>query len=135
MNRQDQSIVIPQGGVYHFVQLDEIVRMEAQGSYVNFYLVNGKKLLSSKNLGHFKNIIHTGFFISHKSHMINVAHLNSYSKQGILRMSDGSQVPISRRRKEAFMNEVLEQFQPSNREMGVVRRLDIERGGDREGLG
>lgn len=132
MKDQDQSFVIPQAGIYHFVKLEEIIRMQAEGSYVNIFLKGGKKLLSSKNIGHFRNLQPAGFFISHKSHMINVAHLTSYSKEGTLTMVDGSSVPISRRRKDAFMQEVINALQPNDIRMGVVKKLDIEWGKNRK---
>lgn len=134
MKNQENSIVIPQGGTYHFAQLDEIIRMEADGSYVAFYMKDGRKLLSSKNLGHFKGLEAVGFFTAHRSHMINVAHLASYSKEGILKMEDGSQVPISRRKKGAFFSEVVNRFQPQENKLGIVKKIDFNRK-TLEGLG
>ncbi len=125
MKNQEDSIVIPQGGTYYFAQLDEIVRIEAEGSYVTFFMKDGRKLLSSKNLGHFKGLESAGFFTAHRSHMINVAHLTSYSKEGILRMEDGSQVPVSRRRKGAFFDKVVSRFQPVDNPLQVVKKMDL----------
>lgn len=41
----------------------------------------------------------------HHSHLINMAHLRRYSKNdgGYVEMSDGSQIEISRRKKDDFL--------------------------------
>jgi two-component system, LytTR family, response regulator len=40
------------------------------------------------------------FLRIHKSHLINPTHIESYDKQGWLKMSDGSEVEVARRKKE-----------------------------------
>ena len=44
-----------------------------------------------------------GFYSSHKSHLINIIHIKTYKKEGLIVMDDGSEVPVARRKKDEFM--------------------------------
>ncbi len=48
-----------------------------------------------------------GFFSTHKSHLVNNTHITRYLKDGTVILSDGSNAPVARRRKEDFMEQVV----------------------------
>ncbi len=88
--------------------LKEILYCEADNSYTIFHLAGGKRVIASRTLKDFEPILNPcGFFRVHNSYLINLEHVQLYSK------SDGGQVkiqeiflPISRTRKDEFLAEL-----------------------------
>lgn len=90
-----------------FIKTDEIVRMEAKGSYTILYLADGKKITSTKNLKDFETILPEGiFFRVHHSWIINLKFLRKYyrGKNSYMEMEDGSTVSVSIRKKSKFLD-------------------------------
>jgi two-component system LytT family response regulator len=84
-----------------YVTLDEIIRLQADSNYSKVYLTQKRIFVSAKTLKEYDEILKEQHFLRiHKSHLINPAHIESYDKQGWLRMSDGSEVEVARRKKE-----------------------------------
>jgi two-component system LytT family response regulator len=80
-----------------------IIRIEGERNYSYIYLKNEKKKLSTKTLGELENILGgKGFFRCHKSHLINFAHIRTNPNRSLVMLSDGSSIPIARRKKEDF---------------------------------
>ncbi|MBR9920339.1 MAG: response regulator transcription factor [Bacteroidetes bacterium] len=105
---QESKIAIPGAQAYEFVFIREIIRLEGIQKYTQFYLSDGRKILSSYNIGTFKPMLESfGFFCPHKSHLINIRHIKRYLTEGTIRMEDDSAVPVSRRKREEFITEVL----------------------------
>ena len=108
IEKQDARVAIPGNHTYDFVTVGDIIRCEGEQKYTYIYLLGGKRILSSYNIGRYKDILSNyGFFTTHKSHLINIKHIDKYQMDGTLTMVDGSEVPVSRRRKEVFVNEVM----------------------------
>jgi two-component system LytT family response regulator len=57
-----------------FIKLRDIIMLRAEGSYTEFYMKGGEKLLASKNLKLFEERLagSSQFFRSHKSFIINL---------------------------------------------------------------
>ena len=101
-----QKLVLKDAENLYLVQLDEIIRCEATGSYTQFFLQGGRKIVVSSNLRSYeKQLKPFGFYRPHHSHLFNFTHLDHYEKGsgGFLVMKDGSRVPVSVRRKEAVL--------------------------------
>lgn len=91
------------------IRIEEIIRIESDGSYSDFFLEAkpGKrrtKLTASKKIGEYEEILtECGFFRTHNSHLINLSFLERYTKaEAMIHLSDGAQVPLARSRKGAF---------------------------------
>ncbi len=101
-----QKITLPTGNAYEIVNIRDIIRCEADGSYTVFYLTDKRKLLISAGLKHYEELLPERDFIRvHHHHLINMNHVLRFLKEdgGYAIMSDGSKIEISRRKKEAFM--------------------------------
>lgn len=101
-----QKITLPTGNAYEIVNIKDIIRCEADASYTHFYLSSGKKLMISASLKHYEDLLPENDFIRiHHQHLINMNHVTRFLKQdgGYAVMSDGSQIEVSRRKKDAFM--------------------------------
>jgi two-component system, LytTR family, response regulator len=103
---QYTKITLPTGNAYEIVNVKDIIRCEADGSYTSFFLESKKKMLVSASLKHYEDLLPENDFIRvHHHHLININHVVRYLKTdgGYAVMSDGTQIEISRRKKEAFL--------------------------------
>ncbi len=103
---RNQKITLSTSEGMVFLPVHEIIRCEAQGAYTNFILRSGKKILVSKNLKEYENLLsELEFMRIHNSHLINLAEVERYIKAdgGYVVMNDGSQVPVSNTRKDEFL--------------------------------
>ncbi len=97
-------IGIPSLKGFDFVAVEDIIRCESLQKCTRIVTRERSDLLSSYNIGEFiKQLEPHGFFSPHKSHLINLAHLKQYYKEGTIKMRDNSFVPISRRKKSMFL--------------------------------
>lgn len=102
---QKTKIAIPGSTSYQFVSIETIIRCEGWQKYTKIHTDSGECIVSSYNLGMFADmLLKYDFFASHKSHLVNTNHIKSYLKEGIIVMSDQSNVPVSRRRRDEFMD-------------------------------
>ncbi len=88
-----------------FFPIDDIIRLEALGSYCTIHLSENKKIVASRPMIHFEGMLSEGFMRVHKSHVVNLAKVVQYvrGEGGILKMSDRSEVPVSRTAKAELM--------------------------------
>jgi two-component system LytT family response regulator len=60
--------------------------------------------VSAKTLKEYDEILEGHHFLRvHKSHLVNPQHITQYDRSGLLTLSDGSVVEVSRRKKEYVM--------------------------------
>ncbi|MEI2737276.1 MAG: LytTR family DNA-binding domain-containing protein [Chitinophagaceae bacterium] len=84
-----------------YVQLDEIIRLQAESNYTHIFLKGNKIFVSAKTLKEYDELLKVHHFLRvHKSHLVNQAHIESYDRSGMLLMSDGVKVEVARRKKE-----------------------------------
>lgn len=85
------------------MSLKDIRRIEGERNYSYIHLSNNKRKLTSKTLGEFEDLLSDkGFFRCHKSHLVNISHIQSYPNSITLLLSDDFKIPVSRRKKEDF---------------------------------
>jgi len=102
-----KKIVLKTAESIHIIQVEDIIRCEADVNYTHFYLSNGKHLLVSRPLKEYSEMLEpAGFFRTHQSHLINMEHILRYDRSdgGSLVMDDESIVPVSSRKKEALFS-------------------------------
>ena len=104
-----QKITLPTGNAYEIVNVRDIIRCEADGSYTNFYLSDKRKLMVSAGLKHYEELLPENEFIRvHHHHLVNMNHVVRFLKEdgGYAVMSDGTKIEISRRKKETFLEKL-----------------------------
>jgi two-component system, LytTR family, response regulator len=92
-----------------FIKPQEVIRLEASGSYTVFYLENKVKHMASKNLKECEALINNPmFYRCHQSHVINLNKvIKMVSADGLFaQMSDGSMPEIGRKNKELFLEKL-----------------------------
>ncbi len=91
------------------VNIDEIIRCEADSNYTFIYLSDKSKVIVSKTLYDFeKHLSEYNFFRIHHKHLINLEHLKEYikGKGGQVIMADNSVLDVSIRRKHEFLHAI-----------------------------
>ena len=98
-----KKIVLKTAESIHIVNVPQIIRCEADINYTVFYLSEKQKLLVSKSLKEYDELLSdAGFFRPHQSHLVNLEHVVRYDKNdgGYLVMDDNSEVPVAVRKKD-----------------------------------
>jgi two-component system, LytTR family, response regulator len=78
-----------------------------------FHLDNGKTVTVSKPLLEYDQLLRdTSFLRIHKSFLVNLLHVKEYQRGegGIVILSDGAEIEVSRRKKDEFLMKVREVF-------------------------
>lgn len=104
---ESPKIVLSTSDKINVVKVKDIIRCESDNYYTVYYFMNGTKLLISKTLKENEELLSEYNFIRpHKSHLINVMYIKSFNKHdgGYILMTDGSLVPVSRRKKEKIVD-------------------------------
>ena len=102
-----QKLPLPTAEGFVFVDVNEIICLEADRAYAVFTLKDGKKHMVSKPLGDFEERLYKhAFFRVHNSHIINLHEVKKYvrGEGGHVVMSNDAVVPVSRSRKDDFLN-------------------------------
>jgi len=95
-------------GIY-FVNLKDIVRLEADDNYTHLFLKDGQRLTASKTIKSYDDLLQTvNFFRVHKRHVINLNYMRKFVKGdgGYIVMDDDKQIEVSRRRRAAFLEQI-----------------------------
>lgn len=87
------------------VKISEIIRLEAMGNYTTFHTTDGK-ILVTKTLKEFEKALPDTFIRVHQSHLVHRSQIKAYVKTegGYLKMKDGSDVPVSVRKKSYVLD-------------------------------
>jgi len=106
-------LCLPTQKGFTIVKLEEIVYCEAQRSYTLFRLSSNKTIMISKPLFDYDRLLSDATFLRiHKSFLINLMHVKEYMRGdgGTVVMSNGTEIEVSRRKKEEFLAKVKEFF-------------------------
>lgn len=99
-NKNSKLAVHKIGGIISFVQIDQIVYLEAEKEITHFIFKNGSEVIAARNLGQYDQLLvnnHRFFSISN-SILINLDELDSYDhSEKIVIMSNQKRLYASRR--------------------------------------
>lgn len=104
---EHSKIALPTLTGFLFVRVNNIIRCESDNTYTTFFTVDKRKIVVSRTLKECEQLLSEyKFYRVHNSHLINLEYIVEYIKGegGIVKMTDGSQIDVSRRRKDDFMN-------------------------------
>jgi two-component system LytT family response regulator len=112
-NPAEMRLCLPTLKGFIVLKLDEIIYCEAERSYTIFHLEGKKTVTVSRPLIDYDNLLKdTTFLRIHKSFLINLHHVKEYQKGegGMVILSDGTEIEVSRRKKEQFLLKIREVF-------------------------
>lgn len=89
------------------VNQHDIVYLEADDYLTKIHLINNQKITVSKTIKYFEELLDNQlFFRIHKSYVVNITYIDTYSKQdgGFVKMKYAVTLPISRRKLTQFLD-------------------------------
>ncbi|WP_196890146.1 LytR/AlgR family response regulator transcription factor [Aureivirga sp. CE67] len=97
-------ISLPVNGGYEIQKINDILYCEADGSYTNFHLADGKSHMSSTNLKKNEEILKEHLFYRiHRSTLVNLKHIKSYNAtSGKIVLTNKKTLLVSARNKKSF---------------------------------
>lgn len=107
---QNKKIIIPSGQALHFYNPNEIVMIKGESSYSDIFFKDGNKLLASRNLKHFEDILNDipEFFRTHKSYIVNTNYIKQYIKSdgGSLQLINNLVAGISQEKSDELLKKL-----------------------------
>lgn len=103
-----KKIALPLTDSLLFVDIEEIIYLEADNNYTLFYTTKGKHLIS-KTLREYEKILDTsGFFRVSRSSLVNMKYIKRYikNKTPLIELTTGEQLRLSTSRKGEFLREM-----------------------------
>ena len=104
--KKKEKIILKTFDHIHIVNHDEIIRVEADRNYSTFYLEDGRKIIVSRSIKDYEDLLNNkGFYRIHKSHIINISMVKYFDKSegGYVVMKDGVPVPVASRKRELLL--------------------------------
>lgn len=102
-NNQNKKIVLQTLSKTYIVQIQDILRCESSNNYTQFFLKNGDKILVSKPIKIYEDLLaNFNFFRVHKSHLVNLNFVKGILKKdgGFIELTNKEKVPISSRKRD-----------------------------------
>lgn len=107
-HQDDATLVLSLSDSFQVINLHELLYCESDKGYTTFYLANDKKYVASKPLKEYEGKLEkVNFTRSHQSFMVNLKFIDKYDKSGIIYLKNGRKIPVSSRKKEAFITTFL----------------------------
>ena len=105
----EMKLCIPTFKGFAVLKLEDIIICEAEKNYTIIHIKDKKPIIVSRPLLEYEKILNgTTFLRVHRTYLINLQHVTEYHRGegGIIIMSNGTEVEISRRKKELFMSKI-----------------------------
>lgn len=107
-NASRKKITISTDGKLVFLEPDDIYYVESDGNYCTLYLKNQKKLVVTKKLKSFNEMLpEEQFFRIHNSFIINLNKVKEFIKaDGYVILESNAKIPVSRQRKTELLRKL-----------------------------
>ncbi len=102
-----QKLSLPTLDGMTFININDILYCQSDGNYTQFHLVDGQKLLITRQIGMYEELLPEPLFCRiHRQYIINVNRVTRYVKGrgGHVVMSDGQEIDVAARKKDDFLN-------------------------------
>jgi len=100
-----KKIVIPSRDDFQYIDPEDVLYVKAEGSYCQFHLRNGKRVLMSRNLKYVEEMIQSFSFLQrvHKSFIANINEVTNYNRgTGKIQLKDGTELQATSEKMEAL---------------------------------
>ncbi|MEO8415488.1 MAG: LytTR family DNA-binding domain-containing protein [Ginsengibacter sp.] len=107
MNDQQKRLCLPSLDGTRYIPVNTITRCEALSNYTRIHIEKGWPIIVCHTLRYFEEkLTEAGFIRIHRGQMINKNHILKYEPCGILQLTDGSVLTVSRRRKREVFHAI-----------------------------
>ena len=103
----DRTIALPVSDGLELVHVNEIVSCESDSNYTTLHLRDKKKLVISRTLKEFEDILTEDHFLRiHNSFLVNTKHIKKYIRGdgGEVILSNEQNIPVARRKKQELLD-------------------------------
>jgi two-component system LytT family response regulator len=110
---QKLKLCIPSMKGFQIVYLNDILYLEADSAYTNFHFFDRPIICASKTIHEYETLLEdAGFLRIHKSYVVNMEYIKEYvrGEGGSVILKDGTEIEVSRRKKEMLINKMKEHF-------------------------
>lgn len=107
VDQGDKKIVLKTSESIHLIEIKNILKCSSESSYTTFFLATGEKIMVSKTLREFEEIlVKYGFLRIHQSHLVNLSYVTRFDKRdgGTVILTDKTKIPVSHRRKQKLLD-------------------------------
>lgn len=110
-NQSDKKIVLQTAETIFVVRMDDIIYMQADGSYTRFYTTSHGVLTITKKLIDFEYLENCGpFFRTHRSYIVNLNHIKKVEKKDFcLVMNNDAEVYLAQDKKNQLLEKIIQQ--------------------------
>ncbi|MEO7045441.1 MAG: response regulator [Ferruginibacter sp.] len=106
-NNDFSKIAIASVSSIDLINIEDILYCEASGNSTIVYLTNNKKIVATKTLKEYEDLLTSHlFFRIHHAYLVNLKHVARYIKgeNGSVILSNNKELEVSRRKKQDFLN-------------------------------
>ncbi len=107
-NNENSKLILSLHDSFQVIELNELMYCESDKGYTSFYCSGGEKYIASKTLKEFEGqLSEADFTRPHQSFMVNLKFIDKYDKSGVIYLKNGTRIPVSSRKKDAFLSAFL----------------------------
>jgi two-component system, LytTR family, response regulator len=105
---EKQQIILPTLNGFDIIKTETITKLQANGNFTNVYLADGSCKMICRFLKHFDELLDEPFMRIHRSFIVNINFIRSYSKSagGFVTMLDGTEFEVSATYKEQLLKKL-----------------------------
>ena len=107
ISKKTETIAISTIDSVEFINVKDIVYLQAESAYTRIILNNAKDIIASKNIKEFEDVLsaNNNFIRIHRSYMVNLYYVARYNKTegGTVEMKSGQQLPVSKKAKDELI--------------------------------
>lgn len=104
--KKSQKLAIHSIDGIQFIDINKIVRLNADSNYTHIILTDKRKFTVARTLKEYEDSLQNmNFFRVHKTHLINLDYVEKYlrGEGGYVIMADGTEIEVSRRKKNELI--------------------------------
>lgn len=102
-------IALPTSEGLEFIEVDNIIRCKADSNYCEVFIKDRKKMVISRTLKDMEELLDESKFIRvHQTHLVNIKAIKKFIRTdgGYLVLSDSTEIPVARSRKEMVISKL-----------------------------
>lgn len=102
-----KKLVLKTAESLHIIDIGDIQFCQSDNSYTTFFLENNEKIVVSKSIGEYEEILSDfSFFRPHQSYLVNLNHVKKIDKSdgGFIIMKNKKEIPVSVRQKKKLIS-------------------------------
>ncbi|MCB9033678.1 MAG: response regulator transcription factor [Chitinophagales bacterium] len=107
LNNNSHKIILKNSDGIHIINFNDINFCQSDGPYTTFYLNKNQKIVISKPLKNYEQILPSHLFVRcHQSYLVNINNISKLNQDDTIILKDKTQIPVSTRKKDAVLKAI-----------------------------